>query len=925
MAIQTALIAVVVPVYNAAPTVEQALNSVRRQSLGEWRAVVVDDGSDDESAAVIRRLAAADGRIELLAGEANGGVSAARNRALARVDEEWTLFLDADDWLAPDALDRLLARAGRGDCDAVHGSTARVYPDGTLEAVERLPDRPDQFPVFARAPALPIHSCIVRTQAVRDVGGFDETLINAEDWDLWQRASGRGCRWGAIDARVAFYRVRPGSASHTGSRLLIDGLRVIDRGHDFGRWGARAPSEHYRLLARTYLACSAAGIAIGRDDPKPERVLGMLGEEISPAVGADLATQVVFQSVRIGAATPAGAWPEYADRFREAALCWLTALGSRAGVAGFARDAEASLDRLNLLHGAGGARLGRRLLQEVEFGLPCRPVPPAPAVDRIVVRVRDEQEVVADTDIVPGDCQLPALVIADALAGEHGWLLLLLFLRQRLGDELALHREGSIVTVRRRSQALYSGPLDETRPPLRAAMERVGWTLLLQEIWAEPDWPLARFYTAGAASDDPAAPAEPEDVIAVIDGLRVIELAARPARIRADRPVRLGVRLAGAPLGLVEVTPVDGWVRSDAIRVAVLEQVGFELCRAVVRRLLLRGWRDGASLRDCLLQPAPGGSPERALAGAHVIPGWFRPASEAAEGLEGLTLLGCRRPTSTCAPQRAALLPASAREVIAGAARRSGEPVLEIDGGGGPLLRAPFVIATDDDRPPPLAPRSRSWKGLRRSSSPTPAPSGSDALTILLFDDAASMLDGVSRLDGAGIALVSLRKWVVAAAARQPIGRVVAVVCRQRPEPLGRRSMHRLIACRHAATLLVSDDGSRGRACAPDTLRRLTRAGLEIGCVAGADLADAGPAELATRLFAQRDSMRAVTGQAPAVIGFMDCRPDRGAAQIASAAGFDIGLVRGAWPASFADPPIRLPVITVLRRDEILQLVASAT
>ncbi|MGO9954559.1 MAG: glycosyltransferase, partial [Solirubrobacteraceae bacterium] len=919
-------IAVVVPVYNAALTVEQALNSVRQQSLGEWRAVVVDDGSDDDSGALISRLAAADGRIELLAGEANGGVSAARNRALATIEEEWTLFLDADDWLAPDALERLVARASRGDCDAIHGGTARVYADGTLEAVERLPDGPDQFPVFARAPALPIHSCLVRTQTVRDAGGFDETLINGEDWDLWQRASGRGCRWGAIDARVAFYRMRPGSASHTGSRLLIDGLRVIDRGHDCGRWGARAPSERYRLLARTYLACSASGIAIGRDEPEPEpqRMLGLLGEEISPAVGADVAARVVFESIAIGAAIPARAWPEYADRFRERALHWLTALGSRSGVAGFARDAEASLDRLNLLQSAGGARLGRRLLQEVELGRPCRSTRAAPGVDRIVVRVRDRDQIVADTDVVPGDRQLPALVIADALAAEHGWLLLLLFLRERLGDELAFHREGSVVTVRRRSQALYSGPLDETRPPLHAAMEHVGWTLLLQEIWAEPDWPLARFYTAGPASDDPAVPAEPEDLIEVIDGLPVIELAARPARMRAERPVRVGIRLAGAPLGLVNVKPVDGWVRSDAIRVAVLEQVGFELCRAVVRQLVLRGWSDGASLRERLREPNPVGSPGRPPAGANVISGWSGSASEAAEGLGGLTLLGCRRPTKTHTPQRAALLPASVREVVTSAARRSGEPVVEIDGAAGPLLRAPFLIATDDDRPPDLAPRNRPWKGLRRSS-PTPAPSGSDALTILLFDDVAALLDGVSRLDGAGIAFVSLRKWVVAAAARQPIGRAVTVVCRLRPEPLGRRSIHRLIACRDAATVLVSDDGRRGGACAPKTVRRLTRAGLEIGCLAGADLADTGPAELAARLFAQRDDVRAVTGQTPAVIGFLDGRPDHGAAQIASAAGFEIGLVRGAWPASFADPPIRLPTITAPRRDEILRLVVSPT
>src|SRR4051812_41080187 len=107
-------IRVVVPAYNAAPWIGDAIASVIAQTHRDWTLLAVDDGSTDGTAGVVEGFA--DRRIRLVR-QANGGVSAARNRgvSLARgagdggEGGQALLFLDADDWLAASALSRLAA------------------------------------------------------------------------------------------------------------------------------------------------------------------------------------------------------------------------------------------------------------------------------------------------------------------------------------------------------------------------------------------------------------------------------------------------------------------------------------------------------------------------------------------------------------------------------------------------------------------------------------------------------------------------------------------------------------------------------------------------------------------------------------------------------------------------------------------------
>ncbi len=193
-------VTVIVPAFNVAAWVGGAIASVVAQSYLDWSLVVVDDGSTDHTAEVVEQTACP--RVRLIR-QANAGVSVARNRGLAAVvgrpAEDSVLFLDADDWLAPDALARLA-----GALRAAHGSVAAVapfifVPEGA--AVTRKGSTEPHGVTRARRPAggnlLPRllernlfangGHVLVRRSALERAGEFRPGLAYGEDWELWCR------------------------------------------------------------------------------------------------------------------------------------------------------------------------------------------------------------------------------------------------------------------------------------------------------------------------------------------------------------------------------------------------------------------------------------------------------------------------------------------------------------------------------------------------------------------------------------------------------------------------------------------------------------------------------------------------------------------------------------------------------------------
>lgn len=120
------LLSVVIPLYKAEPYIERCLNSVLTQSYHNLEVVVVNDGSPDRSAEIVREYQKKDARIKLI-DKKNEGAAIARNVGIAACTGEYIHFLDSDDYIEPLAYEKIIAKALEDNADIVRGSAIKRY------------------------------------------------------------------------------------------------------------------------------------------------------------------------------------------------------------------------------------------------------------------------------------------------------------------------------------------------------------------------------------------------------------------------------------------------------------------------------------------------------------------------------------------------------------------------------------------------------------------------------------------------------------------------------------------------------------------------------------------------------------------------------------------------------------------------------
>ena len=185
-------IRVVIPAYKAASWISDCLDSLRRQTHPGWFAVVVDDGSNDDTVAAVGPFLS--DRLRLMQRQTNAGVSVARNAGLAALPgTDAVLFLDADDTLAPDALARL-SRALQAHPNAVaaSGSAAFLRKDGSIHRMLTPPSGDILASLVIRNRFANGGHLLIRTHALARAGGFLPSLTFGEDWEYWIRLTLQG-------------------------------------------------------------------------------------------------------------------------------------------------------------------------------------------------------------------------------------------------------------------------------------------------------------------------------------------------------------------------------------------------------------------------------------------------------------------------------------------------------------------------------------------------------------------------------------------------------------------------------------------------------------------------------------------------------------------------------------------------------------
>jgi len=217
-------VSVVIPTFNRARDIGRCLESLTGQTLRDFEVIVCDDGSTDDTAAIVERFA---GRLDLQYrwAENFGGPARPRNIGLSLARAEYVAFLDSDDWWTPHKLE-LSVRALDAGADLVYHDLFMARRSDQKRSWRKSASRVLRQPILedlmTQGNALNNSSVVVRRSVMQTAGGFSEQreLIAAEDYDAWLRVARVTDRFVRIPETLGYYWIGDGNLSNPRRTLV---------------------------------------------------------------------------------------------------------------------------------------------------------------------------------------------------------------------------------------------------------------------------------------------------------------------------------------------------------------------------------------------------------------------------------------------------------------------------------------------------------------------------------------------------------------------------------------------------------------------------------------------------------------------------------------------------------------------------------
>ncbi|MBD1921808.1 glycosyltransferase [Microcoleus sp. FACHB-831] len=261
-------ISTIIPAYNSEKTIRETIESVINQSFSDLEIIVINDGSQDSTLEIVSCIS--EPRLKVFS-YANAGVSASRNRGFSHATGEYISFLDADDIWTPDKLEaQLKALQENPQAGVAYSWTNWIDESGRFLRpglhIARTGDVYKNLLVkdFIESGSNPL----IRRQALVEVGGFDESLMNTADWDMWLRLAAR-YNFVAVPSPQILYRVAPSSMSSNVWRIEDESLKIIEKAFASG-------NESLQPLKREILANRYKYLTFKTLDGIPERRRGLV-------------------------------------------------------------------------------------------------------------------------------------------------------------------------------------------------------------------------------------------------------------------------------------------------------------------------------------------------------------------------------------------------------------------------------------------------------------------------------------------------------------------------------------------------------------------------------------------------------------------------------------------------------------------------
>ena len=182
------LVSVIIPTYNRETTLKRAILSVIHQTYTDWELIIVDDGSTDGTEALVRSFISE--KIHYIKSEVNQGVCKTRNIGIKHAKGEYIALLDSDDEWVADKLEKQLAQMQQKGTKVVYCRFSRMYENDNekisiIPPIERKENlEGDLFYELLLGNFIGAPTMVIAKDVLEEVGGFNEELMNLEDYEL---------------------------------------------------------------------------------------------------------------------------------------------------------------------------------------------------------------------------------------------------------------------------------------------------------------------------------------------------------------------------------------------------------------------------------------------------------------------------------------------------------------------------------------------------------------------------------------------------------------------------------------------------------------------------------------------------------------------------------------------------------------------
>jgi glycosyltransferase involved in cell wall biosynthesis len=221
-------VSVIIIVFNGAKYIKDAIESVFNQTFKDFEIVVVDDGSTDNTKAVLEPWIR-EGKIRYFYQE-NKGTSGAYNTGLRLARGKYIKFLDCDDFLYPKQLEiQVNHLKDRPECVISVTDYEFEFEGKNRKRGNLWLEKDNQLAQFIEANPCPGHAILISHSLIEQAGGYDEELVNQEDTDLWVRVLLQGGIFEKVDYIGCCYRILEGSVSSDPDKFFRDTCKYYEK------------------------------------------------------------------------------------------------------------------------------------------------------------------------------------------------------------------------------------------------------------------------------------------------------------------------------------------------------------------------------------------------------------------------------------------------------------------------------------------------------------------------------------------------------------------------------------------------------------------------------------------------------------------------------------------------------------------------